>query len=243
MWVQKTAAEQLRQALDLPRRIDLLDLVAELAQQSRGVRNGRRGLRVDDGVRHRRQRRRRDPQPAGRRAAAAAANGSRRRRRPAWRRRPRSRRARRGSPRCPRPCASARRRSRAATRRVRAPPRSARAGGFRPTRPQHAAGIRIEPPPSLPCATGTMPAATAAAAPPEEPPGVRSRSHGLRVGPNSRASLVGRIPYSGSVVVPTMTKPASLEAARDVVVVVGDEVPHQRAAVASAAARSPAGCS
>ena len=69
--------------------------------------------------------------------------------------------------------------------------------------------MRIEPPPSLPWATGTMPEATAAAAPPEEPPGVRSRSHGLRVGPNRRASLVGRIPYSGSVVVPTITNPAS----------------------------------
>ena len=81
--------------------------------------------------------------------------------------------------------------------------------GFSPTSPQQAAGILIEPPPSLPCATGTMPAATAAAAPPDEPPGVRSRSHGLRVGPNNRASLVGRMPYSGSVVVPTITKPAS----------------------------------
>ena len=68
--------------------------------------------------------------------------------------------------------------------------------------------MRIEPPPSLPWATGTMPLATAAAEPPEEPPGVRSRSHGLRVGPKMRASLTGRMPYSGSVVVPTMTNPA-----------------------------------
>ncbi len=81
--------------------------------------------------------------------------------------------------------------------------------GLRPTRPQQAAGMRVDPPPSLPCASGTIPEATAAALPPEEPPGVRSRSHGLRVGPNSLASLTGRIPYSGSVVVPTITKPAS----------------------------------
>ncbi len=81
--------------------------------------------------------------------------------------------------------------------------------GFSPTSPQHAAGMRTEPPPSLPWATGTMPLATAAAAPPEDPPGVRSGSHGLRVGPKMRASLVGRIPYSGSVVVPTITNPAS----------------------------------
>ena len=81
--------------------------------------------------------------------------------------------------------------------------------GLSPTRPQQAAGILTEPPPSLPCATGTMPLATAAADPPEEPPGVRSRSQGLRVGPNRRASLTGRMPYSGSVVEPTTMKPAS----------------------------------
>jgi hypothetical protein len=45
------------------------------------------------------------------------------------------------------------------------------------------AGIRIEPPPSLACAALTIPAATAAAEPPDEPPDVRPRSQGLRVGP------------------------------------------------------------
>jgi hypothetical protein len=44
--------------------------------------------------------------------------------------------------------------------------------GFSPNRPQHAAGMRIEPPPSLPAAIGTTPDATAAADPPLEPPGV-----------------------------------------------------------------------
>ena len=43
--------------------------------------------------------------------------------------------------------------------------------------------MRIEPPPSLAWAIGNMPAATAAAAPPLEPPGERSRSQGLRVTP------------------------------------------------------------
>ena len=43
--------------------------------------------------------------------------------------------------------------------------------------------MRIDPPPSLAWANGTMPAATAAADPPLEPPGVRDVSHGLRVGP------------------------------------------------------------
>src|SRR5438105_2659443 len=55
--------------------------------------------------------------------------------------------------------------------------------GFSPTSPQALAGMRIEPPPSLACATGVRPAATAAADPPLEPPGVRVRSHGLQVGP------------------------------------------------------------
>ncbi len=43
--------------------------------------------------------------------------------------------------------------------------------GFSPTTPQQAAGIRMEPDPSLACATGTIPEATAAAAPPLDPPG------------------------------------------------------------------------
>ena len=52
-----------------------------------------------------------------------------------------------------------------------------------PTSPQHDAGMRIEPPPSEAWAIGTMPDATAAAAPPLDPPGTRSVFHGLRVGP------------------------------------------------------------
>ena len=92
---------------------------------------------------------------------------------------------------------------------VRARARSRPRVGFSPTRPVHAAGMRIEPPPSLPCASGTMPPATAAAAPPLEPPGVRSVSQGLRAGPNRRGSDTGRIPNSGMFVLPTITKPAS----------------------------------
>ena len=69
--------------------------------------------------------------------------------------------------------------------------------------------MRVEPPPSLAVAIGTIPAATAAADPPEEPPGVRSRSQGLRVAPKRRVSVTAMIPHSGRVVVPTMTKPAA----------------------------------
>ena len=49
--------------------------------------------------------------------------------------------------------------------------------------PQNAAGWRIEPPVSVPIAQGARPPATAAAEPPDDPPGTRSRSHGLRTGP------------------------------------------------------------
>ena len=41
---------------------------------------------------------------------------------------------------------------------------------FSPTRPQAAAGMRIDPPPSLPWAMGNAPDATRAAEPPEDPP-------------------------------------------------------------------------
>src|SRR6202023_3810303 len=61
--------------------------------------------------------------------------------------------------------------------------------GFRPNRPQHEAGTRIEPPPSVACAIGSMPAATAAAAPPLEPPALCAGFQGLRVGPNHRGSV------------------------------------------------------
>ena len=68
--------------------------------------------------------------------------------------------------------------------------------------------MRMEPPPSLPCPIGTMPAATAAAVPPLEPPAECSVAHGLRVGPNRRGSVVGRMPNSGAFVFPTTTRPA-----------------------------------
>src|SRR6185312_693119 len=79
--------------------------------------------------------------------------------------------------------------------------------GFSPTSPRHDAGMRIEPPPSLPCAIDTMPAATPAALPPDEPPGVREVSHGLRAGPKRAGSLTGRIPSSGRLVLPTTIAP------------------------------------
>src|SRR5437868_6298094 len=48
--------------------------------------------------------------------------------------------------------------------------------------------MRIEPPPSVACAAGTIPAATATDDPPEEPPDDRLRSQGLRVRPVATTS-------------------------------------------------------
>ena len=49
--------------------------------------------------------------------------------------------------------------------------------------PQCAAGMRTDPPVSVPRAPAHSRAATAAPDPPDEPPGMRSTSHGLRTGP------------------------------------------------------------
>ena len=81
--------------------------------------------------------------------------------------------------------------------------------GFIPTSPQQAAGIRIEPPPSEPVAHGTIPAATAAAEPPEDPPGVRVGSHGLRVIPFASLAVQGKIISSGTFVMPIGIAPAA----------------------------------
>ena len=83
--------------------------------------------------------------------------------------------------------------------------------GLIPTRPQNAAGIRIEPPPSVAVAIGTMPEATAAALPPLDPPGEYSRRHGLPVVPKTRFSVYPSVANSGRFVLPTITAPASDE--------------------------------
>src|ERR1700674_4721401 len=80
--------------------------------------------------------------------------------------------------------------------------------GLSPATPQHAAGILIEPPPSLPSAIGAIAAATAHAAPPLEPPAVRVRSHGLRVVGQKPPSVVTRAPNSGVLVLPSINAPA-----------------------------------
>ena len=55
--------------------------------------------------------------------------------------------------------------------------------GFNPTTPQNDAGVLMEPPVSVPMAPKHISDETAAAEPPEDPPGLRSRAHGFRTGP------------------------------------------------------------
>ena len=81
--------------------------------------------------------------------------------------------------------------------------------GLMPTRWVHAAGMRTLPAPSEPIAAATRPAATAAALPPDEPPGVWSRDHGLRVCPNAGPLVNGHWPSSQVFVLPTITAPAA----------------------------------
>jgi len=60
--------------------------------------------------------------------------------------------------------------------------------------PQNDAGCRIEPPVSEPSATGTAPAATSAAEPPLDPPGVRPWAPGVWTAPNADVSVDEPIP-------------------------------------------------
>src|SRR5260221_13436589 len=76
--------------------------------------------------------------------------------------------------------------------------------GFNPKTPEAEAGMRIEPPPSLAWATGRMRAATAAPAPPDEPPDECARFQGFLVGPNSRVSVVGVKSNFGLALFPKM---------------------------------------
>src|SRR5258705_8100837 len=69
--------------------------------------------------------------------------------------------------------------------------------------------MRIEPPPSPPVASATTPAATNAAEPPLEPPGVRDVSQGLRVMPVSGPWVMPFHPNSGVAVLQKNTAPAS----------------------------------
>src|ERR1700734_1574341 len=85
--------------------------------------------------------------------------------------------------------------------------------GFKPTMPQNAAGWRIEPPVSVPVAPTHRCAATAAADPPEEPPGTSfvcapGRRHGDTTGPKCEVSFDEPMANSSQLSLPSMTAPS-----------------------------------
>ena len=74
---------------------------------------------------------------------------------------------------------------------------------------QHVAGLRSDPPRSLPNPIGVMPVANAAPSPPELPPAVWSGCQGLRVSPCKSLSVLIRSPRSGRLVRASGTAPAA----------------------------------
>src|ERR1041385_6563110 len=85
--------------------------------------------------------------------------------------------------------------------------------GLRPTIPVNAAGCRIEPPVSVPVAPSARLAATAAADPPDEPPGTSGvfeplRRHGDVTVPMNDVSFDEPIANSSLLVLPSRTAPS-----------------------------------
>src|SRR3954464_8551405 len=78
----------------------------------------------------------------------------------------------------------------------------------KPTTEQKLAGLRSEPPVSVPSARGTMPQANATAPPPLLPPQVFDRSQGFRVAPNRGLKVWEPAPNSGVLVLPIVLAPA-----------------------------------
>ncbi len=79
--------------------------------------------------------------------------------------------------------------------------------------PVKAAGWRIDPPVSVAVAARAIPAATAAADPPDEPPGVRAEllpreRQGLVTGPKALVSLDEPMANSSMLSLPSMTAPS-----------------------------------
>lgn len=80
--------------------------------------------------------------------------------------------------------------------------------GRSPTTLLKEAGLRSEPPVSLPSAMGCIPQARAAPAPPLLPPALRERSYGLRVAPKTGLTVCEPRPSSGTLVLPRVMAPA-----------------------------------
>ena len=79
--------------------------------------------------------------------------------------------------------------------------------GFIPKLPHKEAGILIEPPPSLPCEKGVIPAATDAEAPPLDPPEILVISQGFTQSSPRKFSVAAIIPNSGRLVFPRLIEP------------------------------------
>src|SRR5204863_127841 len=79
----------------------------------------------------------------------------------------------------------------------------------RPSTPQKAAGVRSEPPKSVPSASGAMRAASAAAPPPVDPEAESAVFQGLRVAPNTLFTVFAPAPNSGVLVLPRTIAPAA----------------------------------
>src|SRR5271170_5276589 len=82
-----------------------------------------------------------------------------------------------------------------------------------PAMPQNAAGWRIDPPVSVPVDPMAMREATAAADPPEEPPGTSfallpARCHGFSTGPNAEVMLEEPMANSSRFALPRNTAPS-----------------------------------
>src|ERR1700722_13231261 len=85
--------------------------------------------------------------------------------------------------------------------------------GFNPTMPVNAAGWRINPPVSVPVAPTQSPADTAAADPPEDPPGTSFTSeprlrHGDTTGPKQDVSFDEPMANSSLLSLPRSTAPS-----------------------------------
>src|SRR6478609_4614106 len=81
--------------------------------------------------------------------------------------------------------------------------------GINPASPQNDAGPRIEPPVSEPSEAGTMPAASAAADPLDDPPLKCSTCHGLRDGGHGKSNDGPPCANSCVCSLPSSTAPAS----------------------------------
>src|SRR5215469_2180770 len=81
--------------------------------------------------------------------------------------------------------------------------------GFSPTILQYAAGMRTDPPVSVPSAPSVISAINAAAEPPDEPAGILSSAQGLRTGRKYVEAEEPPIANSWRLVLPIITVPAS----------------------------------